>query len=401
MYNSDSLIENPRSQPEKVVVIIPTYNEGLVIKNTITQVFAVVDSIADYEVHVLIFDSASTDNTQAVIKDLQVHYTQLHLQTEHKKSGLGSAYLQAMRYAITTLQADVIFEFDADLSHQPKYIAPMLEQIKRCDVVVGSRYVTGGSIPQDWGFHRKLFSILGNYIARTVLTLKYKDFTSGFRATRSQILKKILPKAFLSNQFAYKLQLLWLLHKGGAEISEYPIEFIDREKGESKLPTNSILDSLRVIFTLRYYELQRYFKMCLVGLLGVGVQFLVYNILRQYLSPFAATQLAVMAAITNNFILNSKFTFKSQIKTKKPDKLKRFAGFCAYSLFTIYLQSFWLRFGIGYFGAGVLKENIILAFGIGLLSLLNYFAYSRHIWPESKKLLDLGNVQDLGYEKTA
>lgn len=231
------------------------------------------------------------------------------------------------------------------------------------------------------------------------MTTKYKDFTSGFRATRSRILKKILPQAFLSNHFAYKLELLWLLHKGGAQISEYPIEFIDREKGESKLPTNSILDSLRVVFTLRYFELRRYFKMCLVGVLGMGLQFLVYNVLRLYLSPFAATQLAVMTAIANNFILNSRYTFKSRLIGKRSNKMRRFAGFFAYSLFTIYLQSFWLRFGVSYFGNGALKENTILALGIGLLSLLNYFAYSRHIWPDSTKFLQM--AEELGYEKAA
>ncbi len=81
--------------------------------------------------------------------------------------------------------------------------------------------------------------------------------------------------------------------------------------------------------------------------------------------------------------------------------MKRFAGFFAYSLFTIYLQSFWLKFGVSYFGGGALKENIILAFGIGFLSLLNYFAYSRHIWPDSKKLLQMANVEEIGCEKTA
>ncbi|MBA3535645.1 MAG: glycosyltransferase family 2 protein [Tatlockia sp.] len=399
--DKDTSAENGPSLKEKVVIIIPTYNEGLVLKNTITQVFDQVDLIADFDVHLLIFDSASTDNTQAIVIELQETYPKLQMQNEPEKSGLGSAYLQAMNYALETLNADVVFEFDADLSHQPKYIAPMLERIKTSDVVVGSRYVAGGSIPRNWGLHRKLFSILGNYIARAVLTSKYKDFTSGFRATRSQILKKVLPKAFLSNHFAYKLQLLWLLHKGGAQICEHPIEFIDREKGESKLPTNSILDSLRVVFTLRYYELKRYFKMCLVGVLGMAVQFLVYNLLRQYLTPFAATQLAVMAAIANNFILNTRFTFKSRLKTNSPYKMKRLLGFFIYSIFTIYLQSYWLSLGVNYFGSGALKENSILAVGIGLLSLLNYFTYSRHIWPESKKLIQIGNVGDPGCEKVA
>ncbi|VEB36140.1 glycosyltransferase [Legionella cherrii] len=372
------------SKKEKVVIIIPTYNEASVIQTTIEQVFASVETTARYEIHILIFDSDSTDNTQQIVAALQNNYSNLHLCNEPTKSGLGSAYLQAMNYALTSLDADIIFEFDADLSHQPKYILPMLDMLQTCDCVLGSRYVKGGSIPKDWELHRKLFSILGNYVARAVLTPKYKDFTSGFRATRRQQLLKILPRSFLTNHYAYKIQLLWLLHKNKAKIREYPIDFIDRNEGYSKLPKNSIVDSLRVVFTLRYHEIKRYLKMCLVGSLGIAVQFVTYNILREYFqfSPFQASQIAVCAAIINNFILNNKITFGNKNKTAWSLKLKRLLLFTLYSVFIINLQSFWLRFGILCFGEGPLRENIIMGAGIGLMSLLNYYAYSRHIWAE-------------------
>lgn len=371
---------------EKVVIIIPTYNEMFVIKNTIMQVFAAVEGIENFDVHILIFDSNSTDKTQEIVSSLQDDCPKLHLKTEQEKSGLGSAYLQAMRYALTVMNADIIFEFDADLSHQPKYIKPILEKIKHFDVVVGSRYVPGGSIPKNWEWHRKVFSVLGNYVARTVLTLKYKDFTSGFRATRRQSLINVLPQRFLSNHYAYKLQLLWLLHKSKAKICEYPIEFIDRENGESKLPKNSIIDALHVVFTLRYYELKRYLKMCLVGLMGMTVQFVAYNLFRKYLPAFNASQLAVLAAIIHNFILNRNFTFKSSLKLSKFFEMKRLLGFGLYSVVMIYLQSYWLKFGINYLGSGFLQENLIIGVGIGLASLLNYFTYSRHVWPDPKGL---------------
>lgn len=236
---------------EKVVIIIPTYNEEEVIFETISALSAVRESSKDFAIQVLIFDSASTDNTQSIVRDLQDKYPWLTLQTETQKSGLGSAYLQAMQYALDDMQADMVIEFDADLSHQPKYLVPMLEKIKSADVVLGSRYVKGGSIPSDWGWHRKLISVLGNQVARFILTAKYKDFTSGFRITRREPLQIALRENFISNHYAYKLQLLWVLYRNKAQIIEYPIDFIDREKGKSKLPANSILDSLRVIFRLR------------------------------------------------------------------------------------------------------------------------------------------------------
>jgi len=242
---------------EKIIIIIPTYNESLVIEDTIHQVFSVISHIKKRFVEILVFDSASTDSTQEKVRALQNQYGHaLHLQTEKKKSGLGSAYMQAMRYAFQHLHADIIVEFDADLSHQPKYLIPLLEALNQYDVVIGSRYVRGGSIPKNWGIHRKFLSIIGNQVARLILTMQYKDFTSGFRATRRRVLEEVLPACFLSNHYAYKLHLLWLLHKNKAKIGEIPIEFIDREKGVSKLPTNSIIDSLRVIFTLRYREIK-------------------------------------------------------------------------------------------------------------------------------------------------
>ncbi|MCX7114957.1 MAG: hypothetical protein NTW08_03465 [Gammaproteobacteria bacterium] len=95
-------------------------------------------------------------------------------------------------------------------------------------------------------------------MARIVLTPRYMDFTSGFRATRAESLQKVLPKTFLSSQYAYKLELFWLLHRSGAKIQEYPIHFIDRKDGYSKFPKNNIVDSLRVILTLRLRALRQW-----------------------------------------------------------------------------------------------------------------------------------------------
>jgi dolichol-phosphate mannosyltransferase len=370
---------------EKVVIVIPTYNESLVIEATLLEVFKATECILDMDIHVLVFDSSSTDNTQQIVKGLQATHQRLHLKTEPKKSGLGSAYLQAMRYALTELSADIVMEFDADLSHQPKYIAPMLEKMKTHDVVVGSRYVRGGSIPKQWGWHRKLLSVLGNYAARFILTSKYKDFTSGFRATHRRALESVLPDKFLSNQYAYKLQLLWLLHTHKFRVCEYPIEFIDRQQGFSKLPANSILDSLTVLFVLRFQALSSYFKMCLVGLSGVFIQLLVYNVLRQVLSPLSAISFAIVAACINNFVLNNQLTFKADFSAKH-QKLKSFSLFLGYSVLMLGLQNYWLHLGLKYIGTGYLKENFTMMTGIVLGSFLNYLTYSRYIWRQKSKV---------------
>ncbi len=367
---------------KKVVIIIPTYNEALVIEKTVHEVFNALLP-TDVSAHILIFDSCSTDNTQEIIRMLQETYPNLHLQTEAKKSGLGSAYLQAINYALDELQADIVFEFDADLSHQPHYLPQMIERMNTCDVVVGSRYVKGGSIPKNWGWHRKLLSVLGNVVARVMLTPKYKDFTSGFRATNSLLLKKVLPTRFISNQYAYKLELLWLLHKARAKIIEHPIEFVDREQGQSKLPANSVLDSLRVLARLRCNALKPYVHMCVVGVVGLVLQCLIYNLLRIKCTPFFAAQIAVIAAIINNFILHNQFTFKQK---SMDNHVKSMTYFIMYSLLMIGFQSSWTQLGVHYWGAGMMKENIIVASGIFWGSLLNYLVYSRFIWRNTKEI---------------
>jgi len=366
-----------------VVIVIPTYNEELIIKKTIHEVFNIL-ATSDFTPHVLVFDSCSTDSTQAIVRDLKETYNTLNLQTEPKKTGLGSAYLQAMNYALNHLNADVVIEFDADLSHQPCYLPEMIKKLQTHDVVVGSRYVRGGSIPNNWGWHRKFLSVLGNLVARCVLTSKYKDFTSGFRATRRSKLKEVLPKQFISNHYAYKLELLWRLHQAKAKIVEYPIEFIDRQKGQSKLPANSIIDSLRVLGTLRYRELQSYFNMCAVGLIGLVIQCLIYNLLRLKCDPFFAAQIAVSPAILNNFILNNQFTFK---KRTINNQFRSAAFFIVYSILMIVFQSNWVHLGVEYLGSGYIRENLIVASGVFVGSLLNYLFYSRIVWRKKAPLI--------------
>jgi dolichol-phosphate mannosyltransferase len=247
--------------------------------------------------------------------------------------------------------------------------------------VLGSRYVPGGSIPNNWGWHRKLISRLGNAVARMVLTLKLHDFTSGFRATRRHVLWDVLPDRFISDHYAYKLQLLWQLHQHQARIYEYPIEFIDRTKGVSKLPANSIIDSLRVLIVLKLRSVKGYLTMCCVGLSSALLQFGIYNALRQTLSPLHAIQGAIFVAVLNSFLLNSRITFKHTHPKTTAQKARSFGLFLAYSALMMMVQSVWLQLGITLVGAGVWTENILMVGGIIIGSVINYFTYSRFIWP--------------------
>lgn len=365
---------------EKIVVIIPTYNEADCIEKTIHRIFSVLQTLMNYTHYVIIFDSNSQDNTAHLVQQLQKKYSQLILLSEPQKTGLGSAYHQAMNYSLDTLHADIIFECDADLSHQPEYIPTMVEYLKEKDCVIGSRYVEGGSVPGNWPWHRRYMSMGASWAARFILTPKYRDFTSGFRGTRHKALRNALPEKFISNNYAYKLELLWRLHQNKVKIHEIPIAFRDREAGKSKLPPRSIRDFMRVISILRLKTMEKYFKMVLIGFLGLMLQLIVFNVFRPYWGPFFASQISVMAAMIHNFVQNGRYTFKTPVYENSSIQLKRGVYFLGYSILMILFQSFSLKLCVSYFGPGPIKENLFLLIIIFIASILNYLVYSHVIW---------------------
>jgi dolichol-phosphate mannosyltransferase len=372
---------------EIVVIVVPTYNEVEIIAETVVQlekVFGALDA-SKYEPHILVYDSNSPDGTAAIVTKLKNQYNNLHLVVEKKKSGLGSAYAKAMQYAMDDLKADVIFEFDADGSHQPLYLKRMLKELDDgADVVIGSRYIKGGKIPAEWSIDRKFLSYVGNIISRLFLTYKYKDFTSGFRGTRTVFLRKIKLDRLLSKNYAYKLHLFWALHKLKAKIVEHPIEFMDRKKGYSKFPKNNIIESLKVVILLRFFELERYIKVCCVGLVGMAVQFSLFNIFRYLGAPSVlANLIGIEVAVICGFLLNNRFTFKEHTIKKGDGFLRYISKLAQYNLFSVgsmILQTLLLSIAIIIFGHGHLIENVAVFVGIILGSILNYFIYSRWLW---------------------
>ncbi len=235
-----------------VVIIVPTYNEEGHIVNTLQLLEHEMAQINNHVFDILVFDSCSTDKTIPYVQSLQTKFNNIHLVVEAKKSGLGGAYIQAMHYVMQTFNADVIFEFDADGSHQPKYIPVMMNAIEKgADVVVGSRYVPGGKIEANWAWNRRLISRVGNWVARLFLTRKFRDITSGLRASKVSLLKTIPLEKLLSKNYAYKIHLFWELHQRTDAIVEVPITFLDRTYGVSKFPKNNMWESLKVVVMLR------------------------------------------------------------------------------------------------------------------------------------------------------
>ena len=331
----------------KIVVVIPTYNERQNIAATIDGIEAIIPKLGQgHQLEILVIDDNSPDETAEAVKDKGRQYGNVKLLPNQDKQGLGAAYIKAFKYAMAKLGAEAVFEYDADGSHQPQYLPGMIKELANgADVVVGSRYVPGGSMPDNWGWNRKLVSYFGNFIARSVLwTWQYKDITSGFRLTRTKWLNQVDLDNLLSKQFAYKIHLYYALHRLGAKIVEFPIDFIDRSKGKSKFPRNNILDSLRVVFTLRWRQNEKLFKVLLVGGLGSVVQLIVYNLFRLRMNLALAQNLSIETAIVSNFVFNNIWTFK-----EKGWSLVRF-----------------IKFNLSSFGSLII-QNIVLLGGVSLL----------------------------------
>lgn len=369
---------------KKTIIIIPTYNERENIGLIIEQLQDVFTKIKDYEMGILIYDSNSPDGTATLVKTYQERFNNIYLQTESKKSGLGNAYINAMNYAIDTLKADIIFEFDADGSHRPDYLPGMMQKFSNgADVVLGSRYVEGGSIQKNWAVHRKLLSVVGNIITQCILSPKIKDYTTGFRGTRTTFLKKIDLSQLKSRNYAYKIHLLWWLYTLEAKIVECPIDFIDRKKGYSKLPKNNTIESLLLVFYLRLQIMERYIKVCCVGGVGVFIQLICFNALRHIIHPVYANMFGIEIAVISNFLLNNQFVFReSRLSRHNKFKtwLKKFSLFNGFSLGSLFLQSVIVLLGLDIFGHGALRENTYICAGIALGSIYNYKMYRYFVW---------------------
>jgi dolichol-phosphate mannosyltransferase len=235
---------------KKIVILLPTFNEEENIEILLVDIFYYAGQLREYEINVLVIDSQSQDKTADIVTNLQKTYGSLHL-INVKKEGLGKAYMNGYKYALEHFDPFAFIQMDADLSHEPKEIPNFLKALEKgADLVIGSRYIKGGSVPHEWAFYRKVFSTVGNLIVRFgILDLSITDWTSGYRAIRAHIIKK-LPASI--DQYAGYIFMIATLHNmrmQKAAIKEIPIKFQNRHGGVSKLPARKyIYDVLKYVF---------------------------------------------------------------------------------------------------------------------------------------------------------
>lgn len=241
-----------------ISIVIPTYNER---ENICRLIDKIQEGLISHQINgtIIIVDDASPDGTGEIAEELSRKYGNINVIHRLQKSGIGSAYIEGFRSALGTLKAEIIFEMDADLSHDPVYIPSFIEKFgEGFDVVVGTRYVPGGEI-QGWAYTRRMMSWGANFLTRKLLGLKVHDATSGFRGYTSSTLRKLDLESIKSEGYAFQVEMLFrcsLLH---LKIGEIPIVFVDRRFGKSKLSKRDVFSFFRVLISLFFERIKRVF----------------------------------------------------------------------------------------------------------------------------------------------
>jgi dolichol-phosphate mannosyltransferase len=236
-------------ETSKVMVVIPTYNEADNLPKLLAELLVL--GVPDLEI--LVVDDSSPDGTGLVADELaQQHPNQVHVLHREGRLGLGTAYLAGFDFALAR-GADLVVQMDADFSHSPSYIPQFLQSIEGYDVVVGSRYVPGGSLDEQWGWGRYFLSWWANSIyTRLILGLRVKDATAGFKCWRCTTLEGIGLDRVRSSGYVFQVEMAFLTEKLGYRFLEIPIHFEDRRIGSSKMTT-----PVKVEAALRTFEIRR------------------------------------------------------------------------------------------------------------------------------------------------
>jgi dolichol-phosphate mannosyltransferase len=211
-----------------VYIVIPTYNEAQNLKPLIKQIF---DVHPDF--NILVVDDNSPDGTGEIADAMAAEDQRIHVVHRPSKAGLGTAYVRGFQEALSK-GADLIFEMDADFSHDVRYLKDFVEASKRGDLIIGSRYINGIRV-EGWRFRRLLLSKLANMYVSYIMVKPVWDFTAGFRCYRREVLEGIDLSKVRSDGYAFQIEMTHLAFKNGFRVLEIPITFREREHGASKI----------------------------------------------------------------------------------------------------------------------------------------------------------------------
>ncbi|HTD83000.1 MAG TPA: polyprenol monophosphomannose synthase [Gemmatimonadaceae bacterium] len=235
--------------PDRALVIVPTYNERFNIARLIPAVLA-----QDPSLEMLVVDDGSPDGTGGVVDAIASNNDRVHVIHREGKLGLGTAYIAGFRWALER-KYDLVFEMDADFSHNPELLPEFLQTVKEADVVLGSRYQGGRVNVVNWPMSRLFLSYAANIYARGITGLPVSDTTGGYKCFRRNVLESIDLGSVKSNGYAFQIEMSFRAWKRGFRLVEIPIIFVDRTEGVSKMSKKIVREAIWMVWRLRWWSL--------------------------------------------------------------------------------------------------------------------------------------------------
>ncbi len=233
----------------RIWLVIPTYNEAENLGPIVHAVARAMDEIAPGEYRILVVDDSSPDGTGQLADALAAELEILEVLHRAGKGGLGRAYIAGFEHALAG-GAELVVEMDADFSHDPRHLPALIAAADEADLVLGSRYVAGGSV-RNWSPLRKLISRGGSMYARAVLGIKVRDLTGGFKCIRRPVLEAIDLDSLRADGYVFQIEVTYRAIGSGFTVREVPIEFVDRTVGASKMSSMIALEAMLLVPRLR------------------------------------------------------------------------------------------------------------------------------------------------------
>jgi dolichol-phosphate mannosyltransferase len=229
---------------------MPTYNEAMNLDPIVRATAAELERLAPGEYRILIVDDQSPDGTGEIADALARELSGVEVLHRAQKTGLGHAYLAGFAHALAG-GAELVCEMDADFSHDPKYLAELLGAAETADLVLGSRYVTGGGV-RDWGVLRRIISRGGGLYARAILGVDVHDLTGGFKCIRREVLEAIDLPSVRAEGYVFQIEVTYRAVLAGFRVREIPIVFVDRQQGASKMSARIAFEAMWLVPRLRW-----------------------------------------------------------------------------------------------------------------------------------------------------
>ncbi len=241
-----SIVAVGSSADARTLVIVPTYNES----ENIERLLDVLLARYGRWLEILVIDDASPDGTGDIVRRMTTLHERLHLLSRPGKLGLGTAYLEGFRFALQEGFERVV-EIDADFSHDPESIAPMLEKMGEADLVIGSRYMNNTVNVVNWPLSRLVLSKAASIYTRLITGMPVSDPTSGFKCFSARVLRGLDLERVHSQGYSFQIEMNYRAWKRGFTITELPIVFVDRSVGKSKMTRKNIIEAVWMVWWLK------------------------------------------------------------------------------------------------------------------------------------------------------